>query len=265
MDLALYAATLFFVTYTINLIYISIFYHRALAHSSVVLPDKLQKFILSSGPWIVGLDPVAWSCMHRLHHLHSDTKFDPHSPHYLGKFGLLFGQLISYKRILVALIKRKSDYTDLVKDIDCSVHWLYRSRIWWLPYVLHLAIGITIAAISGSALLGNAYFFGIMSHPIQGWLINAFAHSIGYQNFDNQDKSVNNLLLAYLVFGEGYQNNHHHAPNSANFGVRWFEIDFGYWLCVLLQQLNLLKIVKHSDEIFHKEGKSKIIRRSGGT
>jgi len=252
MHITYVALFVFLATYVLNLIYISVFYHRGLAHNSVILSPRMKRFVISTGPWVVGLDAISWTCMHRFHHEHADTEADPHSPHFMGIFGLLIGQLVSYKRIIIALIKQKPSYVSVVADIDSQVHWLYRKNLWWLPYLVHLVIAAIFALVFHSLWVGAGYFLGIMSHPIQGWLVNSLAHSKGYRNFNTKDKSVNNLLLAYLIFGEGYQNNHHQYPNSAKFGVRWFELDLGYWICLIGEKLRLFTLnkinVRNSDE-----------------
>ena len=54
--------------------------------------------------------------------------------------------------------------------------------------------------------------------------------------------SRNNLLAAWLILGEGFQNNHHRYPASARFSYRRHEVDLGYGACVLLEKLGLLEI-----------------------
>ena len=238
------SVAVFIFAYTINLLYISVFYHRGLAHSAIILSSRLKRFIIATGPWVVGIDALAWSCMHRMHHKYADTKKDPHSPHIMGIMGVLFGQYVSYERILFSLIECKPAYINSVKDIDSQVHWITRNKLWWLPYIGHIVIAAIFAFSFNSILVGISYYLGIMSHPIQGWLVNSLGHAKGYRNFNTDDKSVNNLWLGYLVFGEGYQNNHHQNPLSAKFGVRWFEVDFGYWFCLLGHKLGLFKIAK---------------------
>jgi len=88
-----------------------------------------------------------------------------------------------------------------------------------------------VGILVGGFWAGAAYWLGIMSHPVQGWMVNAFGHAYGYRTFDTPDHSRNNTLVAWLVFGEGYQNNHHHAPTSPKFSVLPGEIDLGYLLC----------------------------------
>lgn len=248
MQELLIAAAIFGAGYLLNIFYITVFYHRGLAHGSVTLSPLVAKWIALTGNWFTGIDPKAWACMHRLHHQHSDTKADPHSPIHQGVFGLLMGQLRSYKRVLKRLIAGDPKFTRVVEDIPFEVHYLNRSRLWFLPYALHASLAVVIAFVSASPLFGLAYYGGIMSHPIQGWMVNALAHRFGYQTFNTGDNSRNNSLVALLVFGEGYQNNHHAHPERAKFSILPSEVDFGYALCRLGQATGLLQIATPKDD-----------------
>jgi stearoyl-CoA desaturase (delta-9 desaturase) len=90
--------------------------------------------------------------------------------------------------------------------------------------------------------LGACYFFGIMSHPIEGWIVNSLGHAVGGRNFETPDNSRNNHLAAWLILGEGYQNNHHRYPASAKFSYQPWELDLGFGVSLLLEQLGLLEI-----------------------
>jgi stearoyl-CoA desaturase (delta-9 desaturase) len=185
--------------------------------------------------------------MHRLHHLHSDTEKDPHSPVQYGIFGVMLAQLRSYEKILRRLKRADKEYMDVVSDIEFDVNILNRKKLWLIPYFLHIGIAAALGYYFGSTWVGAAYFLGIMSHPIQGWMVNSFAHHSGYRNFNSDDNSKNNLLVAYLVFGEGFQNNHHSRPFAANFAVKAGEIDTGYWMCLAAEKLGMIKIPRGSE------------------
>ncbi len=230
----------FLAGYLINSFYITVLYHRGLAHGAVKLRPWVRTLVIYSGNWITGLDPKAWACMHRRHHVYSDTPQDPHSPVYQGVFPLLYGQLKSYKKTLRGLITEQKSYMSFVSDLDFPVNSLNRQGLWYVPYIAHALIAVTLSLGLGHWLLGAAYWFGIMSHPIQGWMVNALAHRFGYRNFKTEDNSRNNYLVAILVWGEGYQNNHHHAPNSATFAAKWWELDLGYHLCKLARGLKMV-------------------------
>lgn len=232
----------FLAGYVLNLVYITVFYHRAFAHGSVILAPWLRRFAAATGNWVTGLDPKAWACMHRRHHLYSDTDKDPHSPVHAGLFGVLFTQLFSYQTTLTALMVGRREYAAVVEDLDFPVSVLNRKKLWFLPYLLHAVLAVALGAVSASPWLGAAYFAGIMSHPIEGWMVNAFGHAVGYRNFETPDNSRNNYLVALLVMGEGYQNNHHERPGAVNFGVKWWEVDFGYWAVKVLMALKLVSL-----------------------
>jgi stearoyl-CoA desaturase (delta-9 desaturase) len=232
----------FLVAYVINTATISVFYHRGFAHRAIVMKPWLERFVARAGNWLTGLDPKGWVCMHRLHHAHSDEPKDPHSPVQAGFFRLIHTQLRSYTKILIGLHRKQDPYHSVVSDLDFDISWLNKKRLWWLPYATHLAIGVALGAFGGWWLLGAAYFFGIMSHPLEGWAVNAFGHALGGRNFETPDNSRNNNVVAWLILGEGYQNNHHRYPSSAKFSYRWWEVDLGYALCRMLDALGMVTI-----------------------
>jgi stearoyl-CoA desaturase (delta-9 desaturase) len=154
----------------------------------------------------------------------------------------MLAQLRSYEQALRGLIHNQEPYVSISKDLDFPVHWLNRRRLWFLPYLLHGSIAVTLGSVLASPWVGFCYAFGLMSHPIQGWMVNALAHKFGYRNFSTPDHSTNNTLVAWLVMGEGFQNNHHFNPCSAKFSIGPREIDLGYGICRLAQKFRLLDI-----------------------
>lgn len=231
----------FALAYLLNILTISVGYHRGLAHGAVTLHPGLRRLVVATGSWITGLDPKAWVVMHRMHHAFADTPDDPHSPKNVGLIGIGLEQLRSYERTLRGLNKGDPRYTAHAYGLDFELNWLNRTKRWYLPYLLHTAIAAALLA-GGFGLLGLAYLLGIMSHPVQGGLVNALGHAVGGRNFDTEDDSTNNLLVAWLVFGEGLQNNHHQHPRSANFAYRAWEPDLGYLACRGLDAVGLLSV-----------------------
>jgi len=244
MNTLLIALAVFSLASLLNIFYITVLYHRGLAHGSVKLSRASTWLIAKTGIWVTGIDPKAWVCMHRAHHMYSDTEKDPHSPVRFGVLGVALGQLRSYESTLIGLIKKDKQYTQLVSDIDFGVSRLNRKKLWLVPYFLHLAISVALGVATGAWVLGVAYYFGIMSHPLHGWMVNSLSHKYGYRNFETDDHSTNNTFVSLFVFGEGYQNNHHAFPKSANFAKTSGEIDFGYWLCIGASKVGLLELGK---------------------
>lgn len=232
----------FLAAYLVNTTIISVLYHRGLAHGAVRLAPRTRRLAATAGIWLTGLDPKAWVCMHRRHHAYSDGVGDPHSPVQFGMFGVLLGQLRSYERTLVRLSRGDATYADFVADLEFPINRINRDGVWYLPYLFHLGGAFAIGMIGGWWALGACYWIGMMSHPLEGWIVNSLGHAVGGRNFETEDNSRNNHLAAWLILGEGYQNNHHRYPASARFSYRQSEIDVGYALCRVLEKLGALAI-----------------------
>ena len=60
------------------------------------------------------------------------------------------------------------------------------------------------------------------------WSVNSLSHLWGYRNYETDEGSRNNMLVALISNGEGWHNNHHADPRSSRHGHRWFELDIVY-------------------------------------
>ncbi|MDP2345187.1 MAG: acyl-CoA desaturase [Deltaproteobacteria bacterium] len=230
----------FLCCYALTIVLTSIGYHRALAHGAVRLQPWARRALIELGPWFTGFDAKAWVVMHRLHHQYSDTPQDPHSPVNVGLLGLFQAQYRGFVNTQQGLLHDDPAYASLGRDLELS--WVAR-HAWWGPYAAQIAAGVVVGLTLGWGL-GLALVAGLMSHVVQGAVINYFGHAHGGRNFDLDDNSRNNHPAAWLVLGEGFQNNHHRYPSSARFSYRPFEIDLGYGVCRTLQAFGILEIVQ---------------------
>jgi len=236
------AAGVLLVTYSVNLLYITVFYHRAFTHGGIDLRAGVRRFAWMTSKWVTGLDLKAWVCMHRIHHRNADTPLDPHSPSHVGVFGVALAQLRAYREIRDGLARGEPQLCAVVEDLGGDLHWLTRSGAWFTGTAVHLGLAGLTGMACGSWLPGAAYLVGMSSHPLQGWLVNSLGHAVGSRNFDTPDQSRNNRVAAWLVWGEGLQNNHHAYPGSARFSYRWWEPDFGFHVCRAMERLGLLRV-----------------------
>ena len=78
--------------------------------------------------------------------------------------------------------------------------------------------------------------------PVHGAIINWFAHKYGAINFKVGDTSKNLFPIDIIMLGEGYHNNHHKRPSSANFGYKWWEFDPVYPFVKLFSALGIIKM-----------------------
>jgi len=76
------------------------------------------------------------------------------------------------------------------------------------------------------------------------WRVNSVCHLFGTKPYATGDESRNNAAVALLSLGEGWHNNHHAFPSSAAHGLRWWEVDLGYWVICLLQTISLERNVR---------------------
>jgi fatty-acid desaturase len=239
----LLCALVFVVTYLFTIVTTSVGYHRGLAHGAVRLRDPVRAWLCKYGIWFTSIDAKAWVVMHRLHHAYSDTAEDPHTPTRKGVLGFVTmfkTQILGYHKVIEGLRNGDERYTSIGKDLEMS--WPMRTgRSWW-PILLHVGIAAAIVVLGGGWLLAVAVFAGMMSHVVQGAIINFLGHAYGSRNFDSDDDSRNNHFAAWLVLGEGFQNNHHRWPSSARFSYRRREVDMGWAACLILEKLGVLDI-----------------------
>lgn len=245
--LILVSTAVFIFGYLLNMFYVTVFYHRGLAHNAIEMKPAVKRFIFKTGIWVTGIDPKTWIAMHRRHHEHSDTKNDPHSPvNCKNPLDMFMVQYKSYARMMVRLIKKDPQASATVEDIGFDVHPIMVKGLWYLPYMIHLLVGILIGILI-HPIIGIAYWVGITSHPVQGWMVNYYGHHSGYQTFPLEDNSRNNIFVGLLTMGEGLQNNHHKYPHSAKFSILPKEIDLGYYMCTTARAIRIISKVNVVD------------------
>lgn len=85
-------------------------------------------------------------------------------------------------------------------------------------------------------------------------LFTSAAHKFGYQSYQSRDDSRNCWWVALLSFGEGWHNNHHALPRSAQHGLSWWEFDMN-WLAIRgLEALGLIWSVRASEHLRRARG-----------
>ena len=242
----------FLMFYTVTGLGLTLGYHRLFAHRAFDVPKWLEHFIALCGYLAIQRGPIFWVAMHRLHHRYSDVPGrDPHTPRE-GLLHVHFGWIQRRRRD----VWQKDIYRRLTPDLINDRFYLFldsEAR----DYCAYFSILIA------SYLLGG--WMGALRHPGAGfdqynamcflvWVgllnrvavlhafgfINSVCHLIGTRPFQTpgNDTSVNNFLVAFLIFGEGWHNNHHAHPRSARQGFRWYQWDpawYGIWVLKMLR------------------------------
>jgi stearoyl-CoA desaturase (Delta-9 desaturase) len=212
---------------------ITVGFHRYFSHRSFKTPRWCQFLLAVAGCTACQKGPLWWAIHHRLHHRHSDTAEDPHSPvvdgFFYGHIGWLFARdLIHPDEKIVHDLTR---YRELV--------WL--DRLWMLPGLLLAAVCFAIGGWGGLVYgfcLSVVFIFQVT------FAVNSFGHLFGPQRFETCEGSRNNFVLGYLAMGDGWHNNHHRSPSSARHGFAWYELDMSYQFIRLLACMRLVWDVK---------------------
>jgi stearoyl-CoA desaturase (delta-9 desaturase) len=207
--------------------------HRYFSHRAFKTSRWFQFLLGCAGCTALQKGPLWWAAHHRLHHRHSDTPDDPHSPvvdgFLYGHCGWLFARDLMHPDH--ALVRDLAKYPELV--------WL--DRLWMIPGLLQAAACYACLGLNG---LVYGYCLGVVLVFQITFAVNSIGHLFGPQRFDTGEGSRNNLVLGYLAIGDGWHNNHHRAPNSARHGFAWYELDMSYQFIRLLVLLRLARDVK---------------------
>jgi stearoyl-CoA desaturase (delta-9 desaturase) len=218
---------------------ITLCYHRLLTHRSFKTPKWFEYVLTVCGclAWQGG--PVTWVGVHRLHHKHSDSEHDPHSPQH----GFTWAHMLWTLHDKIEGINGHDAAKDLLRDTGLRL----LDKYFWVPqFVLTVAL-FGIGALIGGWQLGLSWIVWAVAVRVVfvyhgTWFVNSAAHTWGYQNYEETgEKSTNLWWVALWSFGEGWHNNHHAHPRSAAHGLRWFEFDLTYWTIRALSVVGLAK------------------------
>jgi stearoyl-CoA desaturase (Delta-9 desaturase) len=237
---------IFFVSHWYLSLFSQTFYlHRYSAHKMFTMNKFWEKFFylftyLTQGASY--LTPRPYAIMHRMHHAFSDTEKDPHSPHFFKE--VMSMMKYTYK-IFSGIHNNKLQFDAKFdrnfpewKTVDWMANtwtsrllfgtgyvlfYVYFATSWWMYFLLPIHF-----------LMG----------PVHGAIVNWAGHKYGYRNFNENDHSKNTLFFDFLMLGELFQNNHHHAGARPNFAAKWWEIDPVYPIIKILDKVKIIKLVR---------------------
>ena len=196
-------------------------YHRLLSHRSWDPPRVVEYFgVLCATIGLTG-SALSWVAIHRKHHRFTDNEKDPHSPHHKGFF---YCQWLSmFEKVEIRYV------SDLIRSKFYSFqhrHYLTINLIWAVGLFLLDPRAVVYAWLAPACILWNA-----------GSFVVTISHMFGRNPHGLQNHAKNSAVLGYLVWGEGWHNNHHFAPKSPNFSEHWWQLDVGYWYISVVNTL----------------------------
>ena len=213
-------------------------YHRLLTHRSFQTYKPVEYFLTFCACQALQSGPIEWVAMHRIHHKESDEEPDPHSP--LVNFlwahaGWLFVSLPDAHTY--------QEYSRFAKDLHRD-KWQRFFDMFFFPIYVLTAVVIYFAGEVYGGLGMSWLVWGVFVRTVVlwhcTWAVNSVTHTFGYRNYNTDEESTNNWLVAIFSFGEGWHNNHHADQRSAAHGQRWFEVDITYRLIKIMELVGLV-------------------------
>ena len=216
---------------------IGIGFHRLLTHRGFKTPKWLEYSLTVLGSLAIQDGAIKWVATHRIHHAHTETEKDPHSPRGLGGVWAHVGWIMRGTAQEHDAPTLSRYVPDLLKD---RFH-VALARYYSVPTII---LGLILFAVGGWTMV----LWGIFLRTVVGWhetwLVNSATHLWGTRRFETNDDSTNNPIVGFLAFGEGWHNNHHAHPVSARHGLKWYELDMNWLTIKLFEKLGLAKQVK---------------------
>lgn len=171
---------------------------------------------------------IFWAALHKgYHHPFSDTPKDLHSP-VLGKWNSYMGWMF---KITPTSVNLKYAVDLLRNPMHMFIHKHYVKIFWGViaaVAIINWHVALYLFVLPALIAQHNENLVDLYCH-VDSWF--------SYRNYDTKDFSVNNPLLGWFGWGQGWHNNHHARPADYNFGGdRWFEFD----PCVIL-----VSVLKH--------------------
>ena len=226
-----------------GLFFQSFFLHRYAAHEVFTMSKRMERLAFVLTWFFQGssyLSAYGYGVMHRMHHAHTDTENDPHSPsHDANLFAMMWKTRNTYQDINTMRVDVDQRFTQNVpqwKSFDRFASSRF-SRLLWIS--VYASVFLVFASTWWEWLLFPVI---LLMAPIHGAIINWFAHVYGYVNYKMDNTSKNLFPFDFLMMGEAYHNNHHKNANSANFGVKWHEIDATFIIMKLLHAVGVIQL-----------------------
>jgi stearoyl-CoA desaturase (Delta-9 desaturase) len=221
-------------------------YHRYYAHTTYKTNPAVEAVILFFASMATQASAIRWSFEHRLHHAYVDTDRDPYS----------VNEGFWYAHVLW-LFKKPTPIDpkvipDLMKNrLVTFQHNYYLLCMLTTNIIAFLFVGWLLNDYLGAFVL--AWWTRLFALHHSTWFINSLAHYWGARTFSKEQTAVDNYVISFLTFGEGYHNYHHTFANDYRNGIRWYHFDPTKWLIWVLHKVGLAHNLKRVDHYHIRE------------
>lgn len=217
-------------------------YHRLHSHAAYKANPIVEAIILFFATLGTQGSALRWSFDHRYHHAFVDTDKDPYSV----KRGFW------YAHFIWLFEKPKEIESKVISDLARNPvlrfqHRFYGSLLFVTNALVIWFLGWFFQDYLGAIVFGFFVRMFLLHHLT--WFINSLAHTWGSRHFSQEHSAVDNYVIAFLTFGEGYHNYHHTFASDYRNGIRWYHFDPTKWLIWTLAKLRLAKQLKRMQKI----------------
>lgn len=205
-------------------------YHRTLSHRTLKLNRAVEQALIFCAMFNGSGAPASWVAYHRHHHAKADTLEDISSP---SQGGFWWAHLRWLYQSPPADAKRWAP--ELNKGV--YIFWKYAE------------IPVILLSLFCGVLLGWQGFFWIGAiRLVYSLHMQCFVNSLTHLGHSGDGDTSQNVWwlgpLQFAAWGENWHRNHHSNAGSARFGLRWWQVDVGWYFIWILEAFGLAKNVR---------------------
>lgn len=177
--------------------------HRLVAHQGFEASKPTIAFLYLTYFMSSMTSPLFWNVLHRLHHIYSDTKKDPHSPKHLGAMTIFWKIFFAYFPDVTI------GFNHIRKTV--GVDHIRTGHRW--GFEILLAMNLLVFLFFGVSGLFYIIVLPSILVALNIWVQAVPAHNKEEINSGTRDFSMDSFLLGLLTVGDGYHGSHHRYPN----------------------------------------------------
>ena len=206
---------------TLSSIGLSIGFHRHFTHHAFKTSTAGKMVLGILGTWTMQGSIISWVADHRRHHRFADQQYDPHSP-WANDQGFINNRVAGWWHAhmgwkFTCAVSDEGRYVpDLMKDPVA----VFLTRFYWpvaiSGYLLPGALGWLYGGWQEcvTCLLWAGCFRAVVLQQFEG-IANSLTHLFGSKVEGSKDESRDNLLITFVLLGEGLHNYHHQNATAA--------------------------------------------------
>jgi fatty-acid desaturase len=205
-------------------------YHRTLSHRTVKLNKVIEHMLIFFAMFNGSGAPASWVAYHRHHHSKSDTPDDISSPTHGGFWWAHLRWLYQSPR---------ADANHWCPEFNKGIYkvWTYAE----VPVVL-------LSLFSGAILGWQGFFWMGAIRLVYSLHMQCFVNSLTHLGHAGDGDTSQNVWwlgpLQMSGWGENWHRNHHSNAGSARFGLRWWQVDVGWYVIWILEAVGFAHNVR---------------------